>query len=117
MENTQEIKFKFWNEKIKYMTKSISIGDIFYYKDQVLNNEIIKFTNFTDKNNKEIFDGDIIEKHFIKYEVLFYNGSWVVTEIKNFYREQYYFLYLFDKKEIKIIGNIYENKEFLKHKL
>ena len=81
-------------------------------KFKVLKKTISQFTGLFDKNGKEIYEGDVIEKHFEKYEVLFHNCEWVFTKLKDYYKEQFYKLNFFDENNFEIIGNIYENPEF-----
>jgi uncharacterized phage protein (TIGR01671 family) len=84
---------------------------------------LMQSTGLYDKNGKEIFEGDIIKGSFIednyyeiplKGEVIFKNGGFGIDQygfLKGFLcileNERY------SKLEIEIVGNIYENPEFV----
>jgi len=121
-------KFRFWIEHSKFMTESITIDKIFDYQDQVLNNVMILFTGFYDKNGKEIYNGDILMNEGFMIEIStgdkkskykdFYqvvdNGIFYTTiKIKNNYTSQ-----IPNSQEIysefyEIAGNVFENPELL----
>lgn len=116
----REIKFRAWQKWHEYMftpdyidfiNGNVIIGEHdgdSRYEDIPL----MQYTGLKDKNGKEIYEGDIIEKHFEKYEVLFHNCEWVFTKLKDYYKEQFYKLNFFDDENFEIVGNIYENPEF-----
>lgn len=82
---------------------------------------IMQFTGLTDKNGKEIYEGDIV-KHFdhdgIIREIIFMKGSsgyWTGDEFIS-YASNYHFEWkdLHKSDNIEIIGNIHENPKLLK---
>lgn len=121
-------KFRFFNMKLNSIYNVISI-DLYNEKvDCILNKQhldvitwdikcgiLMQFTGLTDKNGKEIYDGDIIkiikgiEKEIIigvvKYSKML--GMWYL-EIKGDYDTE---IRLYDNKEV--IGNIYKNHDLL----
>lgn len=121
-------KFRFWIEHSKFMTEPITIDKIFDYQDQVLNNVMVLFTGFYDKNGKEIYNGDILMNEGFMIEIStgykksnykdFYevvdNGMFYTTrKIKNNYTSQ-----IPNSQEIysefyEIVGNVFENPELL----
>lgn len=117
----REIKFRAWSE---HQYKMINFNDLV---DQEWNfqdidrinyggsfSKLMQYTGRKDKNGKEIYEGDVIEKHFEKYEVLFHNCEWVFTKLNDYYKEQFYKLNFFDNENFEIVGNIFENPEFIK---
>jgi uncharacterized phage protein (TIGR01671 family) len=114
----RDIKFRAWDKKHnRFLGDDFLIGDdgkIFFVQ---FGNEIYlavqeqyiieQFTGLSDKNGKEIYEGDIIED--IKHEII--KRIFVVSDIRTLTRE-------FDNSEHdsewEIIGNIHENPELIK---
>jgi len=85
-----------------------------------------QYTGLTDKNGKEIYEGDIVSHpwkdpifgdlvetgQFVHSTICFNNGAFVVN-----YRLQGEYIYLQDFLRLKcleVVGNIYDNQELLK---
>ena len=118
----REIKFRAFDKEAKTMHK---VSSIYFDNKQVfiqekffdvwldLNDvELMQFTGLYDKNDKEIYEGDIIrislitsEKSAVTYEK---GGFYVKTKNGN------YRLGNWEKESLEIIGNIHENPELLK---
>ncbi|WP_353096198.1 YopX family protein [Tissierella praeacuta] len=114
----REIKFRAWD---KYRKEMFAIFDSekqdnWFLPLWKLRHEIMQYTGLKDKNGKEIYEGDIVEFVDCQYEsetlcvgeVIFEEFGWHFT---NSITESS--LSCYDSSEIKIIGNIYENKELL----
>lgn len=78
-----------------------------------------QFTGFFDKNNEDIFEGDIIKcistvpmtegkEYFV--EVVWAAGSWMVKGMES--QHEYLFKWM-SSHWIEVVGNIHENKELL----
>ena len=121
-------KFRFWIEHSKFMTEPITIDKVFDYQDQVLNNEMVLFTGFYDKNGKEIYNGDILmnegfmielstmdKKSKFKdfYEVVDNRIFYTTRKIKNNYTSQVPNSQEIYSEFYEIVGNIFENPELL----
>lgn len=126
----REIKFRAWHKEEKIMGEVLGIDilhkEIFFSDEDVdcyehtdfKDIELMQYTGLKDKNNKEIYEGDIVKlrtNHGIGV-VKNYDewGAFVVEYIKprplavlgtNYYKE-----------DIEVIGNIYENPELLGEK-
>ena len=130
----REIKFRAWLkygkeivdvEEIDFMNEVINYIDNDYENNEqeiigayFENIELMQYTELKDKNNKEIYEGDIVKlraNHGIGV-IKYYDewGAFIVEYIKprplavlgmNYYKE-----------DIEVLGNIYENPELLGEK-
>lgn len=93
-----------------------------------VNTILMQFTGLKDKNNKEVYEGDIVQffpYHLCKSkkwktmaingQVIFNNNSQFCIRYKDVKDEGEFSDYLFPI-ECRVIGNIYENPELLKWK-
>ncbi len=138
----REIKFRAWDEHLNKMWSAEEIG-----KDELtlnpdgrgfvnVNSTSIKlstymehliplqFTGLKDKNDKEIYEGDIVKFYIktIEYigKVVFEKGAFIIACDK--LTDSYVTFIEVDDEELclidmEIIGNIYKNPELLKKKL
>lgn len=127
------MKFRIWNENSGYFIKDSDTdkhylspnGDIiiidemgFIYETDKENYIINKYTGLKDKNGTEIYEGDIVLIQIDKTNILhktvvkFKHGAFIADIIgDNDYI--YLFHFGFNKDDFEVIGNIYENSEFL----
>ena len=117
----RDIKFRAYNPRDKKMHYDITgfeffgdgnmsgvfIDGVFFLIEEV---ELMQYTGLHDKNEKEIYEGDIISD--LDYGIMickFINGSFVWQSIKN---ELYikFFTYI---PIVEVIGNIYDNPDLL----
>lgn len=125
---TRPIKFRAWDENKKQMIFGGSITawlQAFLEQGrprsggvrQTIHKDLhfLQFTGLTDKNGKEIYEGDVVGHDTVEYkddfaEVKFVDGC--------FYAEFRYdgrtWFELVSRDRIIVIGNIYENPELLK---
>lgn len=128
------IKFRAWDNENNQMldVQELNFEDCFYggemqikttmYNDYFDCREmpLMQYTGLHDKNEKEIYEGDIIRipddyelygtNAGEAYEVYFAYGGF---RLKPKYNSKARGYWLEDDNEIEIIGNIYENKELL----
>ena len=123
----REIKFRAWHKGKKIIGNVLGIDilhkEIFFSNEDVdcyehvdfKNIELMQYTELKDKNNKEIYEGDIVKlrnNHGLGV-VKYYDewGAFVVEYVKSkplvVLGMSYY------KEDIEVIGNIYENPELL----
>ena len=117
----REIKFRAWDKDNKEMLYELDNKG--YHEDLMkpFDNldtksyyEIMQFTGLFDKNGKEIYEGDIIE-----YKNVLFVVEWEkeFCQFKLSFIEKEGFLDLgYKTRELKIIGNIYENPELVEDK-
>ncbi|WP_405344492.1 YopX family protein [Fusobacterium vincentii] len=124
----REIKFRAWHKEEKIIGEVLGIDilhkEIFFSNEDVdcyehtdfKDIELMQYTGLKDKNNKEIYEGDIVKlrsNHGIGV-IKYYDewGAFVVEYIKprplavlgmNYYKE-----------DIEVLGNIYETPELIK---
>ena len=99
------IKLRVWDvidERMYYNVTNIS--DITGY--------IMQFTGLYDKNNREIYEGDVLKNDYGELWVVVWEGTGFMLSLngdsKNIYSaNEYYF------SSCEVIGNIYENKHLL----
>ncbi len=104
------IKFRAWSKYNQGMRYNIlNLGK---FKNEFW--ERMQFTGLKDKNGKEIYEGDIIE-----YKNVLFVVEWEkeFCQFKLSFIEKEGFLDLgYKTRELKIIGNIYENPELVEDK-
>ena len=121
----REIKFRAWvKEKkaifevilIDYVSKKVTyllerVWHLLNIRHDKFNDvELMQYTGLKDKNNKEIYEGDIIFLRGSKYKVIFKTeGARFVLRNDEFELE---ITFINNNNErMEIIGNIYENPE------
>lgn len=118
----REIKFRAWNELRKKMFKPFSLyeyvnGNLDYDKEVEtspvfpVGTVFLQFTGLKDKNGKEIYEGDILERKTIeeRCKVIYLDGCFALYPIPN--NGDIYHCWMISDEEV--IGNIYENPELL----
>lgn len=125
----REIKFRIWDINARKWLKSFNIDLLDIPKFNLA--EVNQYTGLKDKNNKEIYEGDIIKfedcsidgtKEFYNIGVIEREGKrdeLVISQLlfeKTYFTENYmdFIDQTFEVSEI--VGNIYENPELLGEK-
>ena len=144
MKNNREIKFRVWSKKYNKWINNCAVidcdGNIDSHFLEIRDNGeriehivelskeeniIQQFTGLLDKNNKEIYEGDIInfetygiphgpERDFIKNAEVYYDEKLVSFCFGRFNNGEYKYTYQMtdriDKKTLEVVGNIFEKK-------
>lgn len=122
----RELKFRIWDKREQKFEASRDMalsknGDLYYIRSAgnellEVDNEyyiIQQYTGLKDKNNKEIYEGDILRYiNLIIGQVIFAFGSYQVKTLENLNFGLDDICY---HCTIEIIGNIYENPELLEN--
>ena len=126
----REIKFRAWLKEERKMVnvETLFIGinrlcfgnsktEYLFFRDfeEV---ELMQYTELTDKNGKEIYEGDIVLvkpggiSTWYKTVVEFKEGALIASLING---ENHFYIFNpgFDSNDFEVIGNIYENKKLL----
>ena len=115
----REIKFRAWDKQNKNMEEVDLLGsNVLHIKNSKWENiedfEVIQYTGLKDRKGKDIFEGDIVAEGTINYVVAFYAGAWRLKQNidgDTWWKSLYRYVANF---RVEVIGNIYENPEFLK---
>jgi uncharacterized phage protein (TIGR01671 family) len=108
------IKFRVFNRREKTMFGNFTLGNNVWqeFPEGDPNYEIMQFTGLTDKNGKEIYEGDVVKLEQWNpkiWEVIFNRGGFCFRKDKDdrFYNDCKYL------EDGEVIGNIYENPELM----
>ncbi len=84
------------------------------------NIKLLQYTGLKDKNNKEVYEGDIVCANDEKCIISWHLGGWILNKVNKSDYVRLFISYLTKREnkqyysdDIEIIGNIYENKELL----
>lgn len=107
----REIKFRIWDINARKWLKSFNIDLLDIPKFNLA--EVNQYIGLKDKNNKEIYEGDIVTLHNGKYKVIFNT-----EEARFVLRDDEFEMNIpftnNNNKRMEVIGNIYENPELIK---
>ena len=120
----REIKFRCYDRfKQRWSNYKINDGTLYFmdkntgvwygsYNKRYKDFNLMQYTGLKDKNNKEIYEGDIFR---IGSKKILYVVEWIDCGLKGKQIRNGSWIGLdFWKKDIEILGNIYENPELIK---
>jgi len=119
----REIKFRAWDILDKKMRKDVDLweiqyGDIFPHTPDQRCFELMQYTGLKDKNGKEIYEGDIIDRFVVTYcgdqqEGLGMTVGWYLQ--RDDFESWIELISKCNENEdnYEVTGNIYENPELL----
>ena len=118
----REIKFRAWDTYHKVMRYNKDIPPILAKNLNVENDQwkFLQFTGLTDKNGKEIYEGDIVERKSWFSDSngvtrLSDDNSYMQRRIVEFEAGKVFQGYRIQEND-EVIGNIHENPELLENK-
>ena len=114
----KEIKFRVWDNDLEIMSYSdtdifITFSDDGIYvgyeiDDEIDDYELMQYVGCKDRNNKEIYEGDIVKTKEHIGQIIFSKGMFFIDVKGDFY------LPIYNVSEfMEVIGNIYENPDLL----
>lgn len=119
----REIKFRCWDIfKQRWSNYKINDGTVYFmdkntgvwygsYNKRYKDFNLMQYTGLNDKNNKEIYEGDIFH---IGSKKILYVVEWIDCGLKGRQIRNKSWIGLdYWKDDIEVIGNIYENPELL----
>ena len=116
-------KFRAWDSAKKEMFKDTfaitEIGQVVVVEQKFVTSSpdyvfvdhlvIMQSTGLKDKNDKEIFEGDVVKCNGLLGTIESFKAMWICSFVKyNNYQKVGFFA-----QEIDVVGNIYENPELL----
>lgn len=106
----REIKFRIWDINARKWLKSFNTNLLDIHEFNLA--KIMQYTGLKDKNNKEIYEGDIFH---IGSKKILYVVEWIDCGLKGRQIKNKSWIGLdYWKDDIEVIGNIYENSELIK---
>lgn len=124
-----KIKFRAWDYKEIIMPEDLYIiidgeekevskvvlNNNGMYSNELMNYELMQYTGLKDKNEKEIYEGDIVKIQTVKVnEDDYIIGTVVYSEYEGMYLTNKGYILGRISHRAEVIGNIYENKDLLK---
>lgn len=123
----RDIKFRAFDKDLKQILKvkeidfehrivTLKISKLAIKKIPFENVELLQYTGLKDKNEKEIFEGDIFVHNNHKFEVVWDSTRFIGLDNDRSGKGYYCYVdscYKDGSSSIEVIGNIYENPELL----
>ena len=106
MFNSKSVDIDFFEGKIEITSDTIRYDEV--YTDEIKDFELMQYVGCKDKNNKEIYEGDIVKTKEHIGQIIYSKGMFFIDVKEDFY------LPIYNVSEfMEVIGNIYENPELL----
>ena len=118
----RKIKFRAWIKSDKRMEKCVEINpfhigdcDRLHWKhDEV---EIMQYTGIKDKNEKDIYEGDIIQYDFMRAKIIYgfcgFDIEWITDRVAKIRQRKSEPMFHNTSIIFEVIGNIFENPDLL----
>ena len=106
MFNSKSVDIDFFEGKIEITSDTIRYDEV--YTDEIKDFELMQYVGCKDKNNKEIYEGDIVKTKEHIGQIRYSKGMFFIDVKGDFYLPIYNV-----SKFMEVIGNIYENPDLL----
>lgn len=103
----REIKFRAWHNANKVMMSHKEIPVLLKNVEDCNVWKYMQYTGLKDKKGTEIYEGDVIEYECGTTDYIVWNIDWQFHTKNNYSNNEE------DLSQVIVIGNIYENPEFL----
>ena len=106
MLNSKSVDIDFFEGEIEITSDTIRYDEV--YTDEIKDFELMQYVGCKDKNNKEIYEGDIVKTKEHIGQIIYSKGMFFIDVKGDFY------LPIYNVSEfMEVIGNIYENPDLL----
>ena len=106
MFNSKSVDIDFFEGKIEITSDTIRYDEV--YTDEIKDFELMQYVGCKDRNNKEIYEGDIVKTKEHIGQIIYSKGMFFIDVKGDFY------LPIYNVSEfMEVIGNIYENPDLL----
>ena len=106
MFNSKSVDIDFFEGEIEITSDTIRYDEV--YTDEIKDFELMQYVGCKDKNNKEIYEGDIVKTKEHIGQIIYSKGMFFIDVKGDFY------LPIYNVSEfMEVIGNIYENPDLL----
>ena len=106
MFNSKSVDIDFFEGKIEITSDTIRYDEV--YTDEIKDFELMQYVGCKDKNNKEIYEGDIVKTKEHIGQIIYSKGMFFIDVKGDFYLPIYNV-----SESMEVIGNIYENPDLL----
>ena len=106
------------NGNVTYTSEAYEEDDVWFNDTTSATNDVIveQYTGLKDKNDKEIYEGDVVNIQGIKYYVDFEHGGFWFNNDNLKWKANRPFTHFQEINDTEVIGNVHENADLLEDK-
>ncbi|OFW04370.1 MAG: hypothetical protein A3I61_11110 [Acidobacteria bacterium RIFCSPLOWO2_02_FULL_68_18] len=121
----RDLKFRAWDKKKAKMHQGMLAGENKCFEimgtpmegglgGDFVDYELMQFTGFKDTKSVEIFEGDIVNKEDILYQIQMKDGTWELTALPDDQYPGFDFPVAHWCERVAVVGNLHENPELIR---